>query len=190
MGCVVVCLFVSYGPPGCAKTSLVRAIASSTSAAFLPLDTAQLYSCFVGEAERILRSLFTRARANRPCVVFLDELDAMVHKRSMGGASGGSGGGGGSSGGASQSLESRILSTLLNEMDGMVSSAGVLVVAATNRLDMIDHALLRPGRFDKIIYVTTTSSQTNQQSSERCGWMRCQCSCRLPACVSCVAGWL
>ena len=137
-----------FGPPGCAKTSLVRAIAASTAAAFLTIDTAQMYSCYVGEAERILRALFTRARANRPCVLFLDELDAMVHKRDM------SGGGGASSGGDSaHSLEARILSTLLNEMDGMVESHGLLVVAATNRLDMLDEALLRPGRFDQIIYV-------------------------------------
>lgn len=135
-----------YGPPGCAKTSLVRAIAAGTSAAFLPLDTASLYSCYVGEAERILRSLFSRARANRPCVLFLDEIDAMVHKREMGG-------GAASGGGDAHSLEARILSTLLNEMDGMVSSQGLLVVAATNRLDMLDEALLRPGRFDQIIYV-------------------------------------
>ena len=82
-------------------------------------------------------------------MVFLDELDAMVHKRSMGGA-------GGTGSGSAHSLESRILSTLLNEMDGMQSSQGVLVVAATNRLDMIDDALLRPGRFDNIIYVRNT----------------------------------
>jgi transitional endoplasmic reticulum ATPase len=142
---------VLYGPPGCAKTTLVRAMAASTSAAFLPLDTARLYSCFVGEAERILRALFSRARANRPCVLFLDEIDAMVHKRGMTSSSANASG--------AQSLEARILSTLLNEMDGMQSSAGVLVVAATNRLDLLDEALLRPGRFDNIVYVPPPDAQ-------------------------------
>jgi transitional endoplasmic reticulum ATPase len=142
---------VLYGPPGCAKTTLVRAMAASTSAAFLPLDTARLYSCFVGEAERILRALFSRARANRPCVLFLDEIDAMVHKRGMTSSS--------ASASGAQSLEARILSTLLNEMDGMQSSAGVLVVAATNRLDLLDEALLRPGRFDNIVYVPPPDAQ-------------------------------
>ena len=139
-----------HGPPGCAKTSLVRAIARRSQSTFLPLDTATLYSAYVGEAERILRTLFTRARANRPCIIFLDELDAIVSKRDMTGNSGG----GGSSSSDTNSLEARILSTLLNEMDGMVSSNGILIVAATNRLDMIDEALLRPGRFDQIIYVS------------------------------------
>jgi len=153
-----------HGPPGCAKTSLVRALASSVHASFFSLDTASLYSSFLGEAERILRELFARARNNAPSVVFLDEIDAMVGKRGM--ESGGHGSSHGGAGSEAHSLESRILSTLLNELDGIsgggsgggvddhtAGNPSVLLVAATNRLDAIDEALLRPGRFDQIVYV-------------------------------------
>lgn len=135
-----------YGPPGCAKTTLVKAMATCSSAAFISVLGAKVYSSYLGEAEAILRDVFKRARANSPCVVFIDEIDSIVSKRSF--SSGGS---------RSVGMEERILSTLLNEMDGVggttTGKGRILIVAATNRPDMLDAALLRPGRFDHSIYV-------------------------------------
>jgi transitional endoplasmic reticulum ATPase len=98
---------------------------------------------YVGEAERTVRDIFARARVGAPSVVFLDEVDALVGKRAMEGQGGGRG----------DSVQERILSTLLNEMDGVEGSVGVLVVGATNRPDMLDAALMRPGRFDRMLYI-------------------------------------
>ncbi|KAJ1490731.1 P-loop containing nucleoside triphosphate hydrolase protein [Baffinella frigidus] len=132
-----------YGAPGCGKTTLVRAVAGLAGVAFLHASGAELFSAFLGESERILRSLFARARAARPCVIFLDEIDALVGRRSLDAASQGGGG----------EVQLRVLSTLLNEMDGVEDAGGVMVVGATNRPDMIDAALLRPGRFDLLLEV-------------------------------------
>lgn len=132
-----------YGPPGCSKTTLVKVIASSANVAFLSINGAQLYSPFVGDSEKIVRTTFQKARASAPSIIFLDETEAIVGKRNMGN--------GGSSGG--DSVQERVLSTLLNEMDGVESAESVLVVGATNRPDMLDAALMRPGRFDQAIYV-------------------------------------
>ncbi|RCI05459.1 hypothetical protein CU098_012881 [Rhizopus stolonifer] len=131
-----------YGPPGCSKTSLVKVIAASTNIAFLSINGAQLYSPFVGDSEKVVRTTFQKARSSAPAIVFLDETEAIVGKRNMGS--------GGSSG---DSVQERVLSTLLNEMDGVESADSVLVVGATNRPDMLDAALMRPGRFDQIIYI-------------------------------------
>jgi len=126
-----------YGPPGCSKTSLAKSAASRCGFSFITLGTADVYSPFMGEAEKTVREVFANARAAIPAIVFLDELDALVGKRGV----------------EASSVQERILSTLLNEMDGIVSSTGLLVLAATNRVDMIDDALLRPGRFDRLIHV-------------------------------------
>ncbi|KAI9355174.1 P-loop containing nucleoside triphosphate hydrolase protein [Pilaira anomala] len=131
-----------YGPPGCSKTTLVKVIASSANVAFLSINGAQLYSPFVGDSEKIVRTTFQKARASAPSIIFLDETEAIVGKRNMGN--------GGSSG---DSVQERVLSTLLNEMDGVESAESVLVVGATNRPDMLDAALMRPGRFDQVVYV-------------------------------------
>eukprot|EP00457_Paulinella_chromatophora_P001871 gb/GEZN01001873.1/.p1 GENE.gb/GEZN01001873.1/~~gb/GEZN01001873.1/.p1 ORF type:complete len:890 (-),score=101.75 gb/GEZN01001873.1/:50-2719(-) len=138
-----------HGPPGCGKTSLARVVARSASAAFFTISGAQLYSCFVGEAEQELRQVFARARSSVPAVVFLDELDALVTSRE-------SNQGVGRSGHRDQT-ENRLLATLLVEMDGVETAPGVLVVGATNRLDMLDAALLRPGRFDHVVHVGAPS---------------------------------
>ncbi|KAF9158391.1 hypothetical protein DFQ26_007708 [Actinomortierella ambigua] len=136
-----------YGPPGCSKTTLVKAIATTSGASFLSVNGAALYSSYVGESEKIIRQTFHQARLAAPSIIFLDELDTMVGKRQLSAG----GGGGGSSGG--DSVQERVLSTMLNEMDGVEQASGVLVVGATNRQDLIDKALLRPGRFDRVVYV-------------------------------------
>lgn len=130
-----------HGPPGCAKTTLVRALATNICASFLILTPETVYSPFVGSAEATVRECFERARGVAPCIVFIDEIDALAGRR--GGADEG------------HSVQQRVLSTLLNEMDGLdtTTEAQVVVVAATNRLDMLDEALLRPGRFDNVLAV-------------------------------------
>ncbi|CAG8530939.1 3497_t:CDS:10, partial [Acaulospora colombiana] len=131
-----------YGPPGCSKTTLVKAMASTSGVTFLSVNGAELYSPFVGDSEKIIRSTFRRARSSTPSIIFFDEIDAIVGKRRLGKVSDGGDG-----------VQERVLSTLLNEMDGVEITNNVLVVGATNRPDMLDDALLRPGRFDKLIYV-------------------------------------
>ncbi|KAJ3040816.1 hypothetical protein HDV00_010431 [Rhizophlyctis rosea] len=149
-----------YGPPGCSKTTLVKVIASTSGASFHSVNGAALYSPFVGDSEREIRTTFARARASAPSIIFFDEVDAIVGKRSLEKSSGGGGGGGGRGG---DSVQERVLSALLNEMDGIEAARGVLVVGATNRPDMIDAALMRPGRFDRILYVPPPSQSARHQ---------------------------
>ncbi|KAG7373527.1 ATPase family associated with various cellular activities AAA [Nitzschia inconspicua] len=135
-----------YGPPGCAKTTLARAAAGASGVAFLSFSPAQVYaSSYMGEAEAVIRRAFALARSAAPCILFLDEIDSIFDT-----GSNSTGGGRGSS------AEARVLSTFLNEMDGVdiAGKDGVLVLGATNRLWTLDAALLRPGRLgDKIIYL-------------------------------------
>ncbi|KCV68022.1 hypothetical protein H696_05490 [Fonticula alba] len=134
-----------YGPPGCSKTTMARCIAHSTGSSFISLSgAAAIYSPYVGEAERVVRDTFAKARLAPPSVIFIDEIDALVGRRDLEGGAGGSEGGG---------VSDRVLATLLNEMDGVDPATGVLLLAATNRPDMLDPALLRPGRFDLQILV-------------------------------------
>lgn len=129
-----------HGPPGCAKTSLVRALASNLHASFHQLSASSVFSPYVGEAEGAVRDCFARARASTPAIIFLDEMEALAGRRGAGEES--------------HRVGERVLSTLLNEMDGVEGgAAGVVVVGATNRVDSVDEALLRPGRFDYIIEV-------------------------------------
>ncbi|KAH8557012.1 P-loop containing nucleoside triphosphate hydrolase protein [Umbelopsis sp. PMI_123] len=141
-----------FGPPGCSKTTLVKVIASVSGATFLSINGAQIYSPFVGDSEKIIRTTFQKARSAAPSVIFLDEIEAIVGKRNLG--TGGSG---------SDAVQERVLSTLLNEMDGVELASSVLVIGATNRPDMLDAALMRPGRFDKIIYVPPPDFVSRQQ---------------------------
>ncbi|CAG8513339.1 15732_t:CDS:2 [Funneliformis caledonium] len=143
-----------YGPPGCSKTTLVKVIASVSGATFLSINGAQLYSPYVGDSEKIIRSIFQRARASSPSVLFLDEIDAIVGKRSLG-ERGGTGNG--------DSVQERVLSMLLNEMDGVETATSILIMGATNRPDMLDAALLRPGRFDRLIYVPPPDFKSRKQ---------------------------
>ncbi|XP_075860436.1 ATPase family gene 2 protein homolog B isoform X2 [Microcebus murinus] len=141
-----------YGPPGCAKTTLVRALATSCHCSFVSVSGADLFSPFVGDSEKVLSQVFRQARANTPAIVFLDEIDSILGARSI------------SKTGCD--VQERVLSVLLNELDGVglktierrgkfqeVFSRSVMIVAATNRPDVLDDALLRPGRLDKIIYI-------------------------------------
>ncbi|ELP85779.1 proteasome-activating nucleotidase, putative [Entamoeba invadens IP1] len=135
-----------YGPSGCAKTSVVRATATMLNTSFITLNSATIYSPFVGDAEASVRDAFRRARSATPCIIFIDEIDTVVGIRS-----GGSGG---------DSVRDRVLSTMLNEMDGVEEMEGVVLVAASNRKDLIDPALLRPGRFDCLIEIPKPDLQT------------------------------
>lgn len=126
----------------------MRAAAHSSGATFLTLSAAKVFSPFFGDAEAAVRQVFRDARAALPAIIFFDEIDVLVAKRHFDGSSSGS-----QSGSGSSSSAMRVLSTMLNEMDGVESAEGLLVIGATNRPDCIDAALLRPGRFDRIVYV-------------------------------------
>ncbi|EYE92587.1 putative AAA family ATPase [Aspergillus ruber CBS 135680] len=125
-----------YGPPGCSKTLTVKALATEAGLNFLAVKGAEVLSMYVGESERALREIFRKARSARPSIIFFDEIDAIASKRSST-----------SQGGVN------VLTTLLNEMDGIEELRNVLVVAATNKPDVIDPALMRPGRLDNILYI-------------------------------------
>ena len=144
-----------YGPPGCAKTTLARACASSSSIGFVSLSPADVYAApYVGDAEAVIRKAFKLARSVAPCVLFFDEIDCVV---GAGDAK--------TTRGDGKSAEARVLSTFLNEMDGVDIDGddGVLVLGATNRPSVLDSALLRAGRFDKQIYVGAPDAVGREQ---------------------------
>ena len=128
-----------YGPPGTGKTLLAKAVATESQANFISVKGPEILSKWVGESEKAIREIFRRAKQVAPCVIFFDEIDAIAPMRGLGISS-------------SQVTE-RIVSQLLTEMDGIEELKGVVVIAATNRPDLLDPALLRPGRFDRLIYV-------------------------------------
>ena len=127
-----------HGPSGTGKTLLAKAVATESEANFISVRGPELLSKWVGESERGIREIFRRARQASPCVIFFDEIDSIAPVRGVGGET---------------AVTERVVSQLLTELDGIESLHGVVVLAATNRADMIDTALLRPGRFDKIILV-------------------------------------
>jgi len=135
-----------YGPPGCSKTLCARAAATESDLNFFAVKGAELTSMWVGETERALREVFRKARAASPSIIFFDEIDAIAGARR---------------GGASNGLN--VLTTLLNEMDGIESKQGVLVLAATNKPEMLDAALMRPGRFDAMLYVGPPNEAARRQ---------------------------
>lgn len=139
--------FLLYGPPGCSKTMAAQALATESDFNFFAVKGAELLNMYVGESERHVRQLFQRAREAAPSIIFLDEMDSIGGQRSgFGSTKSGGGGGGGSSG-------LNVLSTLLNEMQGFELLQDVMILAATNRPQAMDPALLRPGRFDRLIFV-------------------------------------
>jgi transitional endoplasmic reticulum ATPase len=137
-----------YGPSGTGKTMLAKAVATESEANFISIKGPELMSKWVGESEKGIRDIFRKARQASPCVVFFDEVDSIAPIR---------GGLGGLSG------AEKMISQLLTEMDGIHEIHDVVVLAATNRVDMIDTALLRPGRFDKIIYIPNPDKTTRKR---------------------------
>ncbi|KAK7554691.1 AAA family ATPase [Phyllosticta citricarpa] len=136
-----------YGPPGCSKTLCAKAIATESSLNFLAVKGAELTSMYVGETERAVRDVFSKARAASPSILFFDEIDSIAASRTSG----------------SHLSGMNVLTTLLNEMDGIESLKGVLVLAATNRPEILDPALMRPGRFDAILYVGLPDLEARRQ---------------------------
>ena len=122
-----------WGPPGCGKTLLAKAVANESRANFISIKGPELLNKYVGESEKAVRQVFQRARASTPCIIFFDELDALVPRRDT----------------SMSESSSRVVNTLLTELDGLNDRKGVFVIGATNRPDMIDPAMLRPGRLDK-----------------------------------------
>ncbi|WVQ95688.1 hypothetical protein IAU59_002786 [Kwoniella sp. CBS 9459] len=130
-----------WGPPGCGKTLLAKAVANESRANFISVKGPELLNKYVGESERAVRQVFTRARASSPCVIFFDELDALVPRRDD----------------SMSESSARVVNTLLTELDGLDARKAVYVIGATNRPDMIDPAMVRPGRLDKLLYVDLPS---------------------------------
>merc|ERR1711975_116045 len=129
-----------YGPPGCSKTLLAKAVANECQANFISVKGPELLTMWFGESEANVRETFQKARAAAPCVLFFDELDSIASAR---------GGGGGDAGGAGD----RVINQILTEMDGVGSKKQVYIVGATNRPDILDPAITRPGRLDQLIYI-------------------------------------
>lgn len=136
-----------HGPSGTGKTLLAKAVATQSEANFVSVRGPELLSKWVGESERGIREIFKRARQSSPCVVFFDEIDSIAPVRGAGGET---------------AVTERVVSQLLTELDGMENMHGVVVLAATNRADMIDPALLRPGRFDKIIQIPLPDKESRK----------------------------
>jgi transitional endoplasmic reticulum ATPase len=130
-----------YGPPGTGKTLLAKAVAKESEANFIQVKGPSLLSMWVGKSEEGVRKIFERARQVAPCIIFFDEIDSLAGKRGLSDAGG-------------SRVTERVLNQLLAEMDGLEELKDIIVVGATNRPDMLDPALLRPGRFDKILLVT------------------------------------
>lgn len=132
-----------WGPPGCGKTLLAKAVANESRANFISIKGPELLNKYVGESERSIRQVFTRARASVPCVIFFDELDALVPRRDT----------------SLSESSSRVVNTLLTELDGLNDRRGIFVIGATNRPDMIDPAMLRPGRLDKTLFIELPNTE-------------------------------
>ncbi|KOC69069.1 Spermatogenesis-associated protein 5 [Habropoda laboriosa] len=139
-----------FGPPGCSKTMIARALATESKVNFLNIKGPELFSKWVGESEKAVREVFRKARQVSPSIVFIDEIDALGGERS-------------SSSSAGSNVQERVLAQLLTELDGVTALGSVTLVAATNRPDKIDKALLRPGRLDRIIYVPLPDYETRQE---------------------------
>ncbi len=128
-----------YGPPGCGKTLLARAVATESEANFISIKGPELLSKWVGESEKAVREIFRKAKLASPCIIFFDELDSIAPRRGSGGSDSG--------------VTERVISQLLTELDGLSQAKDIIMIAATNRPDILDPALMRPGRIDRLSYV-------------------------------------
>jgi len=128
-----------YGPPGCGKTLLAKAVATESEMNFISIKGPEIFSKWVGESEKAIREIFRKGRMAAPVVIFIDEVDSLIPRRGAGYSNSG--------------VTGRVISQLLTDMDGLEALQDVVVIAATNRPDILDPALLRPGRFDRLIYV-------------------------------------
>ncbi|XP_033328747.2 peroxisomal biogenesis factor 6 isoform X1 [Megalopta genalis] len=137
-----------YGPPGTGKTLLAKAVATEYQLHFLSVKGPEVLNMYVGQSEKNIRQVFERAKSAAPCIIFFDELDSLAPNRGRSGDSGG--------------VMDRVVSQLLAEMDGLDGSNSIFIIGATNRPDLIDPALLRPGRFDKLLYVGIHSDRDAQ----------------------------
>ena len=141
-----------YGPPGCSKTLMAKALATESGLNFISIKGPELFNKYLGESEKAIREIFQKARVAAPSIIFFDEIDAIGVKRS--GETGGN------------NAADRVLAQILTELDGVEGLEGVIVVAATNRPDIIDSALLRPGRIDRMIYVPLPDEETRKEIFE------------------------
>ena len=137
-----------YGPPGTGKTLIAKALAKTTESNFISIKGPELLSKWVGESEKGVREIFRKARQAAPCIIFFDEIDAFAPRRS---------------GGDSSHVSESVVSQILTEIDGLEELHNVLIVGATNRLDIVDDALLRPGRFDRIIRVPNPDAKSREK---------------------------
>ncbi len=138
-----------HGPPGTGKTLIAKALAKMTESNFINIKGPELLSKWVGESEKGVREIFRKARQVAPCIIFLDEVDALIPRRE--------------SGGSESHVTQNVVSQILTEIDGLEELHNVLIIAATNRLDLVDEALLRPGRFDRIIEVPNPDNKGREQ---------------------------
>jgi transitional endoplasmic reticulum ATPase len=138
-----------YGPPGCGKTLLARAVATESEANFITIKGPEIFSKWVGESEKAIREVFRKARMAAPAVIFFDEIDSLSPRRGLGFGDSG--------------VTERVISQLLTEIDGIVTLEDIVVIAATNRPDIVDPAVLRPGRFDRLIYVPEPDEKSRLQ---------------------------
>eukprot|EP00899_Mesostigma_viride_P025513 jgi/Mesvir1/6146/Mv00847-RA.1 len=144
-----------YGPPGCGKTLLAKAIANECQANFISVKGPELLTMWFGESEANVREIFDKARQSAPCVLFFDELDSIASQR-------------GSSVGDAGGAADRVLNQLLTEMDGMGAKKTVFIIGATNRPDIIDTALMRPGRLDQLIYIPLPDEKSRLNIFKAC----------------------
>ena len=137
-----------YGPPGTGKTLMAKAVANESESNFILVKGPELLNKFVGESEKGVRKIFEKARQSAPCIIFFDEIDALAPRRGLDG---------------STHVSENVVNSLLAEMDGLQDLSEVVILAATNRPDLVDPALLRPGRFDKIIATSLPELETRRK---------------------------
>jgi transitional endoplasmic reticulum ATPase len=138
-----------YGPPGCGKTLLARAVATESEANFISIKGPEIFSKWVGESEKGIREIFRKGRMAAPAIIFIDEIDSLVPRRGVGYSDSG--------------VTERVVSQLLTELDGIETLQSVVVIAASNRPDIIDPAVIRPGRFDRLIFVPAPDLESRKK---------------------------